>query len=60
MLLCRVDIVDIPSVTSTGYVDPMGKQGAIVIAARAGDGNFEACKKSSGGAIGRDTGLLFI
>lgn len=57
---CCVAIIDIPSVTGAGYVDPMGKQGTVVIAARARDGNFEAGEQSSGGTIRGNTGLFFI
>lgn len=44
-------VIDIPSITGAGDGDPMGKQSAIVIAAGAGDGDYEVAEGSSGAII---------
>lgn len=43
--------IDLPSVTGARDGDPMGKQSAVVIAARPLDGDYEAAEGSSGAII---------
>lgn len=51
-------VIDIPSVTGARDGDPMGKQGAVVIAAGAGDGDDEVSESSSGAIIRGNAGLI--